>query len=423
MRPIHRPTRRQFLGLSLAGTLSLALSPSLQRLAAADRPGSRVKACILVWLNGGPSHIDTFDPKPGADTNGPFKAIDTAVPGMQFSEHLPRLAKQAKHLAVVRSLTSREQDHDRAYQYLHTGNARDETVEYPALGSVMAHEWTGEESDLPSYVALNGGSATAGFLGADVSPYFVGDLNAPVANVALPEGIDEKRLDRRLKALTAFNKGLTGRADPDRIAEHERLTRRAARFRKSPALKAFDLGGEKPETLAAYRADKDEATFAKACVMARRLVENGVRFVEVTLDGWDTHGDNFTQVATLLKQLDPALATLISDLSDRGLLAQTMVLCMGEFGRTPKINENNGRDHWSDAFSAVLAGGGLKVGQPVGASDAKGEQVKEKPVSVPDLYATLLAACGIDGKKVYRTPGGRPIKLADKGKVVKELVG
>jgi uncharacterized protein (DUF1501 family) len=422
-----RATRRTFLGSGIAGTLGLALSPTVQRLLAADGPSRRAKACILLWLNGGPSHIDTFDPKPGAETNGPFTAIDTQVPGMQFSQHLTKLAAQAQHLAVIRSMTSPEGDHERANQFLHTGNVRSETVDYPALGSVVAREWSAEDGDLPAFVALNGNAPGPGFFGIQFAPHIIGNIDAPLENIVLPEGVNEDRLSRRLNALAAFNEGASRRVDPQRLAGQQSLTARALRFRKSPALKAFDLSDEKPETMAAYGAAQPEGspvpgTFGKACVMARRLIENGVRFVEVTLDGWDTHDNNFQAVEALLNQLDPALAALTADLSDRGLLGDTLIVCMGEFGRTPQINPQMGRDHWSEAFSVVLAGGGMRGGQSIGASDAKGEKVADRPVTVPDLYATLLAAFGIDGSKPFRTPSGRPIKLAEKGSVVSELL-
>jgi hypothetical protein len=430
----HRTTRREFLGAGLAGTLSLALSPAVQRALAAGAPTRRATACILLWMNGGPSHIDTFDPKPGVVTGGPFKAVATKVPGLRLSEHLPRLAQQAKHLAVVRSLTSREADHELAYQFLHTGHQRDETVDYPALGSVMARAWTAEDGDLPSYVALNGEAAGGGFFGVRYSPYVVGSLDDPVENIDLPEGVPGDRQERRLRALQAFNRGFA-RVDRRGVAEHERFTAAARRLQQSPHLKAFDLSSEKPATHAAYgiqpkaegdkKPEGDKATersaFGKACLMARRLVEHGVRFVEVTLDGWDTHTDNFTTVETLCNQLDPAFAALVSDLAERGLLERTLVLCVGEFGRTPYINDQKGRDHWSQAFSAVMAGGGVLGGRVIGATDARGEHVKDRPVTVPDLYATLLSAFGIGGNRSYRTPDGRPIRLADKGTVVREL--
>jgi hypothetical protein len=301
-------------------------------------------------------------------------------------------------------------------------------VDYPSLGSVVAREWSAEDGDLPAFVALNGTVPGPGFFGIQFAPHVVGNLDAPLENIALPEGVSEDRVARRLNALAAFNVGASRRLDPQRLAGQQALTERALKFRKSPALKAFDVAEEKPETLAAYGASQPEGlpvpgTFGKACLMARRLIENGVRFVEVTLDGWDTHANNFAAVEALLGQLDPAMAALTADLSDRGLLDQTLVLCMGEFGRTPQINPQMGRDHWSEAFSVVLAGGGMRGGQTIGASDAKGEKVADRPVTVPDLYATLLAAFGIDGNKPLRTPSGRPIKLSEKGSVIGELIG
>jgi hypothetical protein len=425
MPSLYRPhqTRRAFLGTGILGTLGLALSPAVQRALAREGPGRRARACILLWLNGGPSHIDTFDPKPGSDTNGPFKAIPTSVPGLQFSEHLPKLAAQARHLAVIRSMTSREQDHERAYQYLHTGNPRDETVDFPSLGAVVARRWSAEDGDLPAFVSINGSSAGPGFFGIDFAPHVITDLDTPLENVSLPEGVDADRVRRRMQGLHALNEGFARRVDPQRVAVHERFGARALRLRQSPALKAFDLSTEKPEVLARYGAVGDEPAFGKACIMARRLVEHGVRFVEVQLDGWDTHADNFNAVAALLKHLDPAFAALVGDLGDRRLLDETLVLCMGEFGRTPQINGMVGRDHWSDAFSVVLAGGGTRGGQAVGSSDARGARVKTRPVTVPDLYASLLAAFGIDARKTYRSTGGRPVRLADRGKVVNELFG
>jgi uncharacterized protein (DUF1501 family) len=419
--------RRQFLGASVTSAIGLALCPSLQKAFADGPVKRRAKSCILIWLNGGPSHIDTFDPKPGADTNGPFTAIETRVAGMQFSQHLPRLAEQAQHLAVVRSMTSNEGDHDRANYLLHTGNQRTEALAYPGLGSVVAREWQAEDGDLPAYVALNGTAPSAGFFGVEFSPHIIGNLDAPLENVTLPEGMTEERLEKRLKALDSFNDGSLNRVDRERLSAQKATTAKAARFRKSSALKAFDLSDESPETLTTYGATQPEGspipgTFGRACIMARRLIESGVRFVEVTLDGWDTHANNFELVAALLNQLDPAFAALTSDLSNRGLLDETLVICMGEFGRTPQINVQMGRDHWSDAFSVVLTGGGIRGGQVIGTTDAKGEKVADRPVSVPDLFTTLLATFGVEGHKVYRTPSGRPIKLADKGTVVAELL-
>jgi uncharacterized protein (DUF1501 family) len=414
-------TRRQFLGAGVASTLGLALSPVFQGLLAREGSVRRAKACILIWLNGGPSHIDTFDPKPGQSTNGPFKPVATTIRAVQFSEHLRKTADQAKHLAVMRSVTSEAGDHGPAYRYLHTGNLRDESLEFPSLGSVVTRQWSAEDSDLPAFVAINGTSAGPGFLGVQYSPHVITNLDAPVENLALPEGVDEARLARRLTGLEKLSQGFAKRTHALGGSEHESLAKGAFRFRTSPALKAFQYNLEKADVLAKYGAQGDNGTFGKACVMARRLVEHGVRFVEVMLDGWDTHADNFNAVTGLLKVFDPAYSALIADLATRGLLNETLVVCMGDFGRTPAINAQQGRDHWNNAFSVVLAGGGVRGGRVIGSTDAKGEQVKDRPVTVPDLYATLLSVFGVDPHKAYRAPGGRPIKLADKGKVVKEL--
>jgi uncharacterized protein (DUF1501 family) len=419
----HMPIgRRDFLGQGLAGTLGLALSPLFERqLAAAGASGVRAKRCVLLWLNGGPSHIDTFDPKPGAATGGPFKAIDTAVPGLSLCEHLPKLAAHAGHLAVIRSLTSAEADHERAYQFLHTGNMPQETVAYPALGAVVARRWSGEESALPTYVAINGDGPGAGFFGVEYAPYLIGDPSSPFANVTSPEGVTDRRIGRRLTALDAFNAQSARRLDPDAIADHARVGAKARRLMRSPSLKALDLSKESPKTRVQFAAEGDDAGFGRGCLLALRLLEQGVRFVEVTLDGWDTHADNFNATKSLMGKLDPAFAALVAALSERGMLDDTLVVCLGEFGRTPTINETTGRDHWSGVFSAVLAGGGIRGGQALGSSDETGATVKDRPVTVPDLFATLLSAFGVDGSRSYQTPEGRPIKLADKGRIVGEL--
>jgi Protein of unknown function (DUF1501) len=422
-------TRRHFLGTGLAGGLGLALAPAFRALLADDPPARRAQSCIFVWLNGGPSHIDTFDPKPGSSTNGPFSAIDTKIAGVAFSQHLPRLAQAADRLALIRSMNSPEGDHDRGNLVLHTGNVPAEAVAYPGLGSVVAREWSVDDGDLPAFVTINGSSAPPGFFGAGYAPYTIANVDAPLENVALLEGITEERFEKRLAALDRFNALSSKRLHPRTLAEQQRLARRVRRFRKSPALGAFDLSQETPETLVRYGVPQGEGSdpaagvFGRACLMARRLIEQQVRFVEVTLDGWDTHANNFAEVESLSQKLDPALDALIADLADRGLLEKTLVVCLGEFGRTPQINAATGRDHWADAFSLLLAGGGIRGGQVIGATDAKGEKVVDRPVSPADLFATLLSALGIDGQKVYKTPEGRPIRLAEKGSVIGELFG
>jgi hypothetical protein len=351
---------------------------------------------------------------------------------MQICEYLPKLAQQGRHVAVVRSLTTPEPDHMPGYAYLHTGNRGDDTVEYPSWGSVVAREWSTEDGDLPAYMVLNfnpnGQSPHPGFLGAQYAPQAILKPDVLPDDIALPQGLDENRLERRLQAVKDLNARFAQRADSVSISAYDWFTAKAARFRKSPALKAFDLNSETEKTRAAYgiRPLKEgeaapEIDWGRSVLLARRLVEHGVRFVEINLNVWDTHVDNFNVNKTNMALLDPAFSALLADLSDRGRLDETLVICMGEMGRTPKINDQRGRDHWG-IFSAVLAGGGIRGGQVIGASDAKGEQVKDRPMSVPDLYATFLAAFGIDNNKKYPAPGGRPVALADKGKVVQVIL-
>ncbi|MFO0957049.1 MAG: DUF1501 domain-containing protein [Isosphaeraceae bacterium] len=434
-RPSLRLGRREFLASGLLGTIGWALSPHAKALTPAPESGPRAQRCILIWLAGGPSHIDTFDPKPRTPTGGPFSAIETEVPGIQLAEHLPGLAKRAKKLAIVRSLTSPEADHDRATTLLHTGQRPQEAVEYPSIGSIVARRWSADEGILPGYVSIGGMGAPPGFYGLDFAPYVLGDPSNPFQNVGLPEGVSERRQTRRLVALDAFNADFARRGDARVVGEFSRLNSRARRLMKPGALDALDLN-QLSESETAYYGIRPEPTpeegesteapnvgnFARSCILARRLIESGVRFVEVELGNWDTHDNNFDTVKDLSAELDPGLSGLLDDLESRGLLGDTLVICMGEFGRTPAINPQAGRDHWNQAFSAVLAGGGVRGGQVIGATDAQGALVKDRPVSIPDLFATLLQAFGVDTTRPVITPEGRPIKLIDGGKVVDGLL-
>ena len=417
-----RTSRRTFLSTGIAGTLCLALTSQRNSLVRAADARKTAKACILVFLEGGPSHIDTFDPKPGAKTNGPFNAIDTSVEGVKFSEHFPQLAAQMEHLAVIRSLTSKEGDHDRANVLLHTGYSPTPALEYPNLGAIVAKEQGTTDARAPSFVSF-GVTSGSGYLGAEFSPHIITDVANPAQHLNLPEGITEERLAARLKALEQFNARAAGRLDRDRLTAYSRLTERANNFRQSEALQPFNDTDVEEELFVKYGRDVAGGTLARQFLLARRMIEQGVKFVEIRFSGWDTHADNFNQVQLLAAQLDAALATLIAELSERGLLETTLVACLGEFGRTPQINGAQGRDHWSDVFSAVLAGGGVKGGQVIGSSDDEGAQVKDRPVKVPDLHASLFHAFGIDAAKQYHTPDGRPIKLSNGGNVVQELFG
>jgi uncharacterized protein (DUF1501 family) len=414
-----QPSRRDFLRLSLAGGLAWAASG---RLATGQASRTKAKAAVLVFLEGGPSHIDMFDPKPGQDTGGPFKAIDTRIAGVQFSEHFSKLANVADKLTVIRSLTSPEGDHDRAQVLLHTGYQPTPALNYPALGAVVARETADGESDLPAFVSF-GDTTGAGYLGQEFAPFVVGDVNNISPNLQLPDGLSEARLARRLRAVQSLNSSFGRRVDATVAADYSRLSTRANRFRQSPALKTVDWAAEEPKAWETYGGGVGDGNVARMFLAARRMLEHGTKFIEIRIGGWDTHTDNFNQVQALAGPLDAGLAAFLDDLQARGLLDQTVVACFGEFGRTPRINGDNGRDHWNDVFSAVLAGGGIRGGQAIGKSSDKGESVADRPVKVADLYATLLAAFGVDAAKEYRTPDGRPIKLTNGGQVVQEALG
>jgi len=413
--------RRSFIAGGLGAALSAAV-PRWQLRAAEQAAGSgqknQGKSCILLWMNGGPSHIDTFDPKPGAKTGGDFKAIDTRIKGVKFSEHLPQVAEQADKLAVIRSLTAKEGNHDRAVYLMHTGYAPSTTLQHPSLGAWVSHELGDESAELPNFVSIRGASVGSGFLGVQHGPFSIQKPAEGVRNLPLAKDIDAARFNRRLEALTALQSDFRDQTGRREIASHDVVYQKAVRLMRSQLAKAFDIKDE-PQELQTKYGDSD---FGRGCLMARRLVEAGVKFIEVTLDGWDTHLDNFTRVSSLCRDLDPGMSTLIADLSERKLLDNTLVIWMGEFGRTPVINPAQGRDHYPAAWSAVLAGGGSRAGIVYGATDAEGANVERDPVQVPDLFATIATLVGMDPKREEMSPVGRPIAISDGGKAVRGLI-
>jgi hypothetical protein len=432
-------SRRDFLGMGLASALGVSFSGFLPRLAAAaeEAQTKKGKSCILLWMNGGPTQTDTFDLKPGHANGGPFKEISTAADGVKISEHLPKLATQFKDLAIIRSLTTTEGEHGLATQLMLTGyQPRQAAVQYPSLGSLLSKELGSDESDLPNFVSLSPmRMADAGFLGPNYNPLTVsGQSDDPNtrANLALedlspPRGKSETTLKNQFGIQRFMQQNFASKFAGDATKAHNASYAKAMRMIETQARKAFELEEEKAELRDAYGRNR----FGQGCLLARRLVERGVAFVEVTLSGtpnnvagWDTHANNFEQVKQLSAVLDPAWATLMSDLRDRGLLENTLVLWMGEFGRTPKINEMGGRDHFPQAWSVVLGGAEIKGGQIVGSTSAGGEEVKDRPVKTADLYATILASLGIDPTTENVSPEGRPIAIVDKGgKPISELLG
>lgn len=438
-------TRRDWLRLAGAGCLGT--SGWLPALAdqTAGHP-RRFRSCILLWMNGGPSQTDTFDMKPGHTNGGPFQPIATSVPGIEICEHLPQLAQQMQHLAVVRSMSTKEGDHTRASFLMRTGYLPQGPVHYPTLGAMLSKELGTEDGELPNYVSvspytfLSPAAFGPGFLGPQYSPLVVGEnMGAPVGqpgaeyaavqvkNLSPPGGISREQADARLGMLHELEADFLAQRGGSSAASHQMAYRQAVRMMRSAAVRAFDLG-EEPATL---RAAYGNNLFGQGCLLARRLVERGVPFVEVGLTnvpglqvfGWDTHSDNFNGVKTLCSVLDPGWATLIRDLKVRGLLETTMVVWMGEFGRTPQINRSNGRDHFPAAWSTVLCGGGIRGGQVIGKTNAAGTTVEDRPVGVGDLIATICRGLGIDPRNQNMSNVGRPIRLADpESKVIEEAL-
>jgi hypothetical protein len=376
-------------------------------------------ACILLFMRGGPSQLETFDPKPGTEHGGPTKAIPTAAPGIQIAEHWPNVAKVMKDIALIRSMTNREGEHARAAYQLHTGYLPGGAVKHPSIGSLVAAELADHEFDLPHFVSV-GNRATmigSGFLSAQFAPFVVTNAEQLPGNVELPSGVGTQRFGRRLDLLKDLEKDFAQSGGAPRVEAHQTLYGSAAQMVLSPRLKAFEVRAEKD----AVRGRYGRTPFGQGCLLARRLVEQGVTFVEVESNGWDTHQDNFNRVKTLSETADPAMAALIGDLKERGLLERTLVIWMGEFGRTPKINPNTGRDHYPRAFNVAVAGAGVRGGQVIGSTSADATDVKDRPVGVADLFCTFCQALKINPRKENMTPVGRPMKIVDGGQAVKEL--
>ena len=377
----------------------------------------QAKHCIVLFMSGGASQLDTFDPKPGTKNGGPFAAIPTSAKGIHVSEHLPNVAEQAHHLSIIRSMVSREGNHERARYLLHTGYAPGGAVRHPTLGSITSHYLEDEFLDLPSCVNINSPTYSGGFLGAAHDPFVVKNPMMPVEDISYPAQMDTHRFRERLKMLKAIEKDFIAKRTGRSTEAHEAIYKKADELINSPKIDAFNLEDEPIAVRDAYGRNR----FGQGCLMARRLVEAGVKFVEVSLDGWDTHQNNFERTKELLDMVDPAFAMLLKDLSERDLLDETIVLWLGEFGRTPRINENDGRDHHTNGWSAVVAGGGVRGGQVVGSTNEDGSQVISGAVGVPDLFASLCFALGIDGDEENYSRSGRPIRVVNDGTVIEEL--
>jgi hypothetical protein len=408
--------RRSLLSLGATALGAAALRRAIGDARADGPKPAAADAVIVLWMNGGPSHVDTFDPKPGRKVMGPLRAIATSAPGVQIGEHLPLVAREAHRLAIVRGMSSKEGSHERAQRLGHTGYSPNPTAAYPSLGAWASRSLGGRDPELPAYVSLGGPGGDAGFFGAAHAPFIVSTPGQAPDDT--DSGVSEARFGRRAQALAMLEEGFSASTGSPVVTERRAVYDRAFRLMRSPKLRAFDLSDEPAATLAAY----GDTPFGRGCLTARRLVEVGVRFVEVTLDGWDTHEDNFGRVKALCGALDPAMSALLRDLADRSRLDRTLVLWMGEFGRTPRISGDDGRDHHPSAFSAVLAGGGIRGGVVVGQTDEDGEKVVSDKVAVADLFATIASRLGLDPHETTQAPNGRPVSLTDGGLVVEKLL-
>lgn len=413
----HGSSRRRFLQSVSAGAIATG-SLGFRDLMAVEAANlrKRGKAMILLWMQGGPSQFETFDPKPGIQNGGPTQAISTSVNGIRIADNFPQMAKVMDNIALVRSMTNKEGSHPRASYQMHTGYIPSGSVKHPSFGSCIAQQIHNSECELPSFVSI-GNTQGAGFLGMDYEPFVVNNPGQIPSNVAVP--VADKRFQHRMGLLSQLEAEFAATGAKAVVNTHQSLYRKASRLVRSDDVSTFDTSDEPTSLKARY----GDTNFGKGCLLARRLVEKGVTFVEVRSGNWDSHANNFEQCATRAGEVDPATATLITDLKDRGMLDDTLVVWMGEFGRTPKINARTGRDHYPRVFNLAMAGGGVKGGQVYGSSTEDGTAVKEAPVTVQDLYQTVCKSLQVNPNHENLSPLGRPMKIVDGGNEIPGMLG
>jgi hypothetical protein len=411
----RRHFMRHLAGASAMTGTALALGNTLK--ASTNQLKKNKKAAILLWMGGGPSTMDIWDLKPGSNNGGPFRPISTAG-DVQICEHMPMMAKNMDKLSIVRSMSTREADHMRGRYYMHTGYVPNPNVKHPSYGSVIAHELSASREDLeiPPFVSVGGNSEGPGFLGMAWAPFSV-NSNGQVRNLDM--GIEPDRLTQRMQALKMMESGFIDSNRGIAAGEHAKVLSKTLSLMTSEQMKAFKVMQEPEDVQERY----GQSNFGRGCLMARRLVESGVPFVEVGLGGWDNHQNIFqTLENTKLPELDRGMSALMEDLAARDMLDDVAVIWMGEFSRTPRINGNNGRDHWARSWSAVVGGAGMNSGIAVGATNEDGTSVVGPSQSSEDLMATVCHSLGISLETTFTSQSGRPMKIANGGKVIKELV-
>jgi hypothetical protein len=413
--------RRHFLK-HMAG-LSLMALPGMQFVqklrAAASTLQKQHKSIIILWMSGGPSHLDIWDLKPGESTAGEFHPISTAVSGIQICEHMPTVAKQMQHLSIIRSLVTNEGSHERGRVLMHTARQPNAATSFPSLGAVANQQLTDKDLAIPGFISIGRPADGPGFLGMNYAPFTVQNPGQPPENIRPPSGVgDDLRIYRRQQLFYALEEDFTKRGEAAK--SHRDIYGKAFNLVSSrDGRRVFDLSSEKGTLIQQY----GDNGFGRGCLLARKLVEAGVTCAEVDLGGWDNHAGIFpTLKRERLPALDKGMGTLVKDLVERGMWENTVVVWMGEFGRTPRINQNAGRDHWARCWSVVVGGGGLKGGQVIGATSKDGTDIQDNPVTVGDLFATLYKGIGIDPALQIRDTIGRPHPISgENGKPVAAL--
>ncbi|MBB5039538.1 DUF1501 domain-containing protein [Prosthecobacter dejongeii] len=380
------------------------------------------RSVIYLYMTGGMSHLDTWDPKPdNGDVMGLTKTLDTKVDGMRLSENIPLLARQADKLAVIRGMNSTQGAHEQGNYFMHTSYTLRSSIRHPSMGAWLQKFQDRGNPTLPGSVMIGNDSRHpgAGFFESRFAPLMINDPESGISNVRPNEWFTEERFASRLSIAKQLDKKFAATYDVKNVRAYSDMYDDAVKMMKSEELKAFDLDAEPDALREKYGRDR----FGQGCLLARRLVEHGVRHVEVSFGNWDTHNANFTRVPELCDELDSAMSTLISDLEARGMLNDTLIVLATEFGRTPEVNANDGRDHHPAGFSCVLAGGGIRGGQVYGATDERGDKVVDGSTTIPDLNATIGYALGLPLDQVLYSSTKRPFTIADKGKPLTQLFG
>lgn len=416
-------SRRSFLSAAAGSLLGLGAMPLLGSLAPAATAARRrapAKNVIYLFMSGGMTHLDTFDVKPGAATQGPTEAIKTNADSVLISSHFKHLSRHMDKCVLVNSMSSTQGAHQQGQYFMHTSYEPRGTITHASLGSWVNRLGGKHNPTLPGYVTVGGGRYSgAGWMESAYAPLPIGNPEDGLANSARPTGEDDEVMQRRLAKVRKMNAAFADRFQQKQVRSYTEMYDQAVKLMGSRDLQAFDISKEPEALRQAYGDDQ----FGQGCLLARRLVEHGVRFVEIVNGGWDTHNDNFDRMEDKLPPLDRTLATLLADLEARGLLEETLVVVGTEFGRTPDItaNRGNGRNHYPKAFSCLLAGGGVQGGRTYGKTDAEGREVIEDKVLVPDFNATIAYALGLDTDKILHSPSGRPFQIAHKGKPITSI--